>query len=227
MAKPTLGLAMIMTNEVTHVPASITQFYHIVDDIVVVDGGSKDESISWAERLGARVIQKPFSNHFADQKNFAIAQLTTDWIYVHDLDERLEPPLVQVIPMLTTEEGQRELMEQGILPVNETYFDCFGIARKNFIDGIENKIYPDYQYRLFANYCRFRGRVFEQVINFRNRTELDYKRTGQPDAGQNIRDAVSRFNILHYKSSTKQQQQDTWYEQLKEQMEKEEEFAKK
>ena len=64
MAKPTLGLAMIAQNEESHIPATIPQFYNVVDDIVVVDGGSTDDTIQWCEKLGARVIHHPFENVF-------------------------------------------------------------------------------------------------------------------------------------------------------------------
>ena len=227
MSDPTIGLAVITQNNEKHLPRALPQFYHIVEDIVVVDGGSTDDSVGWAERLGARVFYRPFDNHFANQINFALDQLTTDWVYVHSMDEQLEPQLVQALPKLVTLEGQREFIERGVLPPSETLFDCFGIARKTFIDGIQSDNYPDYQYRLFANYCKFKGRVFEQVVNFRNRVELDYKRTGEPEAEQDIRDVMARFNILQYKSSTVAEEQSVLYAKLKDQMDKEEEFGKK
>ena len=96
----TLGLAMITQDESIHIPATIAQFYHVVDDIVVVDGGSKDDTVEWCERMGARVVHRPFDYDFSAQKNFAIEQLNTDWVYLHDPDERLEPPLLEILKLL-------------------------------------------------------------------------------------------------------------------------------
>jgi len=235
--KPTLGLAMIMQNEEVHIPTTIAQFYHVVDDIVVVDGGSTDKSVEWAERMGARVIHRPFANDFSDQKNFAIEQLETDWVYLHDPDERIEPTLLEILPMLITAEGQRFLMKANILPPSEKFLDCFGIPRKNFIDGVQTPIYPDYQYRLFVRTCRFEGAVHEKIVNYTNRTEIDYTRPkaarpeekaksrattldterGQLELAVNAHDTEqwSRFNILHYKSSTKQAEQDAHYRAIR------------
>lgn len=223
--KPTIGLAMIAQNEKIHIPASISQFYHVVDDIVVVDGGSTDETVMWAERMGARVIYRPFDNDFSAQKNFAIEQLETDWVYLHDPDERLEPPALEILPMLATYLGQQFLASAKILPDNENEFDCFGFARKNFIDGVQTTVYPDYQYRFFKNYCRFEGKVHEKIIRFENRTEVDYERPAAAKPSEKEHedatveqiftfDQTSRFNILHYKSSIKQQEQNNMYSKI-------------
>ncbi len=237
MSKPTLGLAMIMQDDSIHIPTSIAQFYHAVDDIVVVDGGSTDDSVMWAERMGARILHRPFDNDFSAQKNFAIESLDTEWVYLHDPDERLEPTLLEIVPMLITGDGQKFLMRADIIPAAPDFFDCFGIPRKNFIDGVQTPIYPDYQYRLFKQNCRFEGAVHEKISGFTNRTELDYRRpnnarptekekgdlkTVDTERGQ-IETAVaahdpdqwSRFNILHYKSNAKQEEQDELYRKIK------------
>ena len=202
-----VGLAMIMQNEDTHIPSAIASFYSWVADIVVVDGGSSDKSVYWAEKMGARVFHRPFDQDFSAQKNFAMEQLRTDWIYLHDPDERVEPTLLEIFPLLTEYEGQKALMNYDIFPQNEKELDCFGIARRNFIDGEQTKVYPDYQYRLFKNYCRFEGSVHEVITGFNNRTEIDFRRSSMKEP--------SRFNILHYKSSQRQKDQHTLYDKIK------------
>lgn len=207
MAKPRLGLAMITLNEELHIPATISQFFNVVDDIVVVDGGSTDGTVEWCKRLGARVVHHPFENDFAAQKNRAIASLDTEWVYLHDPDERLEPPLLEILPLLIdVPNGQGALMNVNIIPLKDSAFDCFGISRRNYIDGIQTEIYPDYQYRLFRNYCRFERPVHESIINFEDRTEIDFDR--------NSLEEPSRFNILHYKSSEKQDAQNALYDYI-------------
>lgn len=211
MAKPTLGLAMITLNEEMHIPATIPQFYNVVDDIVVVDGGSNDQTVSWCERLGARVIHHPFENDFSAQKNRAIEALDTEWVYLHDPDERLEPTVLEIFPLLIDiPKGQQSLMSAGVIPQKDTFFDCFGIPRRNYIDGVQTDIYPDYQYRLFRNYCRFVKPVHEEIVNFEDRTELDCNAEWK----RNTLETPSRFNILHYKSSEKQDVQNSLYDQI-------------
>lgn len=207
MSKGTLGLAMITQNEEQHLPATIPQFYNVVDDIVVVDGESVDETVFLCEKLGARVIQHPFECDFSAQKNRAIAALGTDWIYLHDPDERLEPTLLEILPLLIdVGAGQDVLKSAGILCEKDTSFDCFGIARRNYIDGIQTAAYPDYQFRLFRNYCRFEKPVHEEIVGFEDRTEVDFERASL--------DTPSRFNILHYKSTSTQNVQDVLYARI-------------
>lgn len=205
MPRVDIGLAMIAQNEAMHIAASLTQFYHVVQDLVVVDGGSTDETVLWSKRLGARVLHRPFEYDYSAQKNFAIEQLNTEWVYLHDPDERLDPGTIELLPLLVSKQGQRLLMEQDVIPNSPEPFDCFGFARKNLIDGVQTDLYPDYQYRLFKRYCRFEGKVHETITGFENRTEVDY----------NAPSKISRFNILHYKSRERQEMQNELYKRIR------------
>lgn len=214
-----IGLAIIAQNNAFQIPICLSQFYHVVDDIVVVDGGSTDHTPSLSRRFGARVFYKTFPNDFSAQRNYAMSLLSTDWIYFHDTDERVEPALALLLPELTSPEGQRSLMSRDILPRSTELFDCFGFARKTFIDGVFDGNYPDYQYRLFRNYCRFEGKVHERLVGYHNRAEVDFRRP--PSSGieplridfpsaLDVDDSglTSRFNILHYQSKKIKQEQE-------------------
>lgn len=63
-------------------------------DIVVVDSGSSDGTEELAERLGARVLRRPFDN-FAAQRNFALdeGRLAHEWVLHLDADETVSPEL--------------------------------------------------------------------------------------------------------------------------------------
>lgn len=58
------------------------------DDIVVVDGGSTDDTQIVAREAGARVLTRPFDG-FRRQKAFAVEQAKHDWVLCLDADERL------------------------------------------------------------------------------------------------------------------------------------------
>lgn len=206
MSNPTLGIAITSINEDIHMAVSITQFYFVAEDIVVVDGGSTDKTVQIASQLGARVFNRPFDFHYSNQKNFALSQLKTDWIYVHEPDERVEPSLLALFPKLLTPEGQQELVQEEILQSFIEPYDCFGFARKTFIDGEQVVDYPNYQYRLFRNYCKFVKPTREEIVGFKNRTEVDYQ--------NNSLATPARLNLLHYESKERQEQQEILFKQI-------------
>lgn len=207
--KPTLGIAINCQNEAHHLPATIAQFYPVASEIVVIDGGSTDDSVEWAKRMGATVYVQPWAHNHAFQKNLGASKLSTDWVYIHDPDERLEPQLLELLPFLITDAGQATLMHHDILPPSEP-FDCFGIPRRNYLDGRQTQIYPDYQYRLWKRTCQYstdpKYRVHVEIEGFVKRTEVDYKRSTFEEQ--------PRFNILHYKTEKDQRRHLQEFEQV-------------
>lgn len=84
----TLGLAVITKNEERNIERCLRSV-SFATEVVVVDSLSTDETVAIARRLGARVIERAWPG-YAKQKQFALEQLTTDWILCLDADEWLE-----------------------------------------------------------------------------------------------------------------------------------------
>ena len=76
-----------------------------VDELVVVDGGSTDQTVSIARTHGATVHANRWPG-YAAQKAFALARATADWVVSLDADEELEPRLVQEIQAALATCGQ-------------------------------------------------------------------------------------------------------------------------
>ncbi|MDP2312127.1 MAG: glycosyltransferase family 2 protein [Pseudomonadota bacterium] len=62
------------------------------DECVVVDSGSRDDTVAKARALGARVVETDWPGHVA-QKNRALAEARGDWVLAIDADERVTPEL--------------------------------------------------------------------------------------------------------------------------------------
>jgi glycosyltransferase involved in cell wall biosynthesis len=69
------------------------------DEILVVDGGSKDRTRAIAEEKGARVLERKFDD-FASQHAFANASAQGRWILSLDADERVSPELAKSLRAL-------------------------------------------------------------------------------------------------------------------------------
>ncbi|MEJ2626465.1 MAG: glycosyltransferase family 2 protein, partial [Pseudolabrys sp.] len=60
------------------------------EERIVVDGGSRDDTVAIAQGKGARVESRPFAG-FGAQKNFALSLATGEWVLSLDADERVSP----------------------------------------------------------------------------------------------------------------------------------------
>ncbi len=58
------------------------------DELIVVDGGSRDRTVEIARRFTDRVIEHPWPGYRA-QKQFALDQTRTQWVFNVDADERI------------------------------------------------------------------------------------------------------------------------------------------
>ena len=103
--------------------------------LVVLDAATRDATRSVAEAHGARVVERTFDT-FAAQRDFALAQVETDWVLFVDADER--------VPAELRDEIRRTVAREGAAT-------GYWISRHNVIVGRVVRHagwYPDYQLRL-------------------------------------------------------------------------------
>ncbi|MGH9533599.1 MAG: glycosyltransferase [Terriglobales bacterium] len=89
--KPTLALSLIVRDAAADLAKCLASVEGVVDEIVVADTGSRDDSIAVARRHGARVIPISWDNDFAAARNAALAECRADWVLSLDADQRLDP----------------------------------------------------------------------------------------------------------------------------------------
>jgi len=82
-----LSACTIAKNEALNIGKSIDSYKEYVDEIIIVDTGSIDETAKIAEEKGAKVLHFEWKNDFAAAKNFALDNATGDWIIFLDADE--------------------------------------------------------------------------------------------------------------------------------------------
>jgi tetratricopeptide (TPR) repeat protein len=93
-----ISLCMIVKDEEEMLPAALDSVKGIVDEMLIVDTGSKDRTVEIAESYGARVYHHAWENNFSKSRNQSIAYATGDWVLILDADERLDAksaPLVR------------------------------------------------------------------------------------------------------------------------------------
>jgi tetratricopeptide (TPR) repeat protein len=91
VSEPLLTAAMIVRDEESHLPACLQSIRDVVDEMVIVDTGSTDATVTVARSFGARVHRHPWTGDFAQARNAALELATGRWILYIDADERLRP----------------------------------------------------------------------------------------------------------------------------------------
>lgn len=96
--KPGLGkesmiitACMIVKDEEKNIRRCLDSILDLVDNIVVVDTGSKDKTPDICKDYGAKVYDHPWQNDFSLHRNQSIdyAPDNTDWIFIIDADEEI------------------------------------------------------------------------------------------------------------------------------------------
>jgi tetratricopeptide (TPR) repeat protein len=110
-----LSLSMIVRDEAPRLERCLASVAGFVDEMVVVDTGSRDYTVAIAERCGAVVHRLPWPGDFAPARNRALEWVHGDWVLVLDADEQLRPE---------AREPLRQLMAQSdLLLINLLRFE--------------------------------------------------------------------------------------------------------
>ena len=82
-----ISACYIVKNEAKNLAKSIKSLKNQVNDIVVVDTGSTDNTIVVARKLGAKVYSFPWQDDFSKARNFALSKAKGEWLVLLDADE--------------------------------------------------------------------------------------------------------------------------------------------
>jgi glycosyltransferase involved in cell wall biosynthesis len=88
-------VAIITLDAATQIGACLASVA-FADDIVIVDSGSRDDTVAIAETCGARVVHASWQG-FGPQKQLAVKSAKHDWVLCVDADERVTPELAKSI----------------------------------------------------------------------------------------------------------------------------------
>ena len=87
--KPSMSLAMIVKDEEKHIGKCLDSVKDLVEEIIVVDTGSTDNTIDICHSYNARVFCFKWNNDFSEARNYGLDKVTCDWVLWLDADEEL------------------------------------------------------------------------------------------------------------------------------------------
>lgn len=89
----TLSICMMVKDEEHNLQRCLSSLNGVADELIIVDTGSNDNSVSIAESFGAKVYHHPFKGEFIDDfskyRNLSIGYASSEWVLIFDADEEL------------------------------------------------------------------------------------------------------------------------------------------
>ncbi len=171
---------MITKNEEKYLGQCLESVKEIVDEIIIVDTGSKDKTKDIAKKFGAKIFDFKWVDDFSAARNESLKHAAKDWILVLDADEAIEKKDLEKIKNLV--ENVDEFV--GFQLEQRSYIsNFFEGALKNDSDFDLVKKYPFYisnfLVRLFKNNLgiKFKYRIHEIVEDSMKEKNLKYKKT--------------------------------------------------
>ncbi|MDJ0636675.1 MAG: glycosyltransferase [Xenococcaceae cyanobacterium MO_188.B29] len=89
-----LSFCAIVKNEENSLSKCLESVKNVVDEIIILDTGSTDNTVEIAQQLGAKVHYFQWCDDFAIARNEALKYVQGEWVLVLDADEVLNPAIV-------------------------------------------------------------------------------------------------------------------------------------
>lgn len=86
----TISACMIVKDAEKHLERCLNSLQGIVDEIIIVDTGSKDTTMEIAQRFGAKIHHFSWIGDFSEARNESLKYATKDWILYVDDDEAFD-----------------------------------------------------------------------------------------------------------------------------------------
>ncbi|OBZ08005.1 hypothetical protein A8L34_25000 [Bacillus sp. FJAT-27264] len=149
---------MIVKNEADTLERCLKSALSYVDEIIIVDTGSTDNSKQIASEFGAVIFDFEWGGDFSEARNYALSKSTSQWNLVLDADEYISNIC------------KEEIIK--FINYSEPSIGKIRIVNKfRSKDGINyEQIYIS---RLFPSSIRYAGRIHEQVISNLPRRIID------------------------------------------------------
>jgi glycosyltransferase involved in cell wall biosynthesis len=147
MQPPTIALVMIVKNGAATLARCLSSVQGHVDDIIVLDTGSTDDTVAIAQGFGARVHHFEWIDDFSAARNTALEYSAADWNLILDADNWLES-------------GHEQLRRLGTAP----FLGQVAILNR-FMQGDEMRQATEWGTRVLPKGVRYAGRIHEQAVN--------------------------------------------------------------
>ncbi len=158
-----ISLCMITKNEESYLENCLGNIKNFVDEIIIVDTGSKDKTREIAKKFTNKVYDFKWNGNFSTARNFSIKKATKDWILVLDADEAISNKDIKTIKNLTIKKNSNENNNlMGFSFIQRTYQNKIKKLKWNYRNDdfyVESKPFLGWTYRRITRLFRNDKRI--------------------------------------------------------------------
>lgn len=153
---------LITKNNATTLDWALASVHEYLDEIVIIDDNSIDDTVAIAKKYGAIVYTHDFED-FSAQRNYGISKCTGDWIFTMDADEVMGENIGQAFNYLKTNRYRAFLFPR---------YNLVNLDPLVIINSPSH--YSEWQVRMFVNdgKCYYTGKVHHQLQECRPRLKI-------------------------------------------------------
>lgn len=226
----TISLCMIVKNEEKTLGRCLGSVSDLVDEIVIVDTGSTDNTKEIAKSFGAKLYDFKWEDNFSKARNYSFSKGTKDYILWLDGDDYIDEENIEKLMILKEEldKSTDSVMMNYSLVRNEAGKTIYSLRRNRLVKRNKNFNWIGYVHE----YLNVFGKIIQSDITINhdkkkvrtNRNLLIFK--GMEDKGEvfTTRDIFYYANELYdnnlyYEASEKYKEalnkEDIWFEDSK------------
>lgn len=171
----TLTLGIITYNGGHYIENLLIQMQHVVDEIIILDSFSTDNTIMIARKYNAKIFYQIFKGSYSELRNTILKKSTCDYVLFLDCDEVMEDVIF-------------------IESMDYKHDNIYAFPRKNYIDGkFQEDTYPDIQCRMVKTNCdiEFERNIHEVPKGFKYasilNTNIIHKKTNTEYIKMNLK----------------------------------------
>ena len=147
---PTLSLCMITKNEELLIENCLNSVNDLVDEIIIIDTGSTDNTKTIARKFTNKVFDIKWNDDFAEARNQSLKHATREWILILDADEELD------------ELGKKRIKQA----INNQTTEVYSLPQLHYTNQFINQ--TGFQH---INHPKFKGYFVSEVIRLFRKQE--------------------------------------------------------
>jgi len=185
-----LSLCMIVKNEEENLKSCLSQLVNFVDEIIIADTGSSDNTKTIASEFTDKIYDFKWCSDFSKARNFSISKASNDWILVLDADEFIvdfnrdnlnkfindfssknKVGRIQRINIMDDSNDNKKYIERVNRLFNRKYFHYEGIIHEQIV-ALNNKTYKTENVDIIADHVGYTKEVLNRTDKIKRNIEL-------------------------------------------------------